>query len=136
MAEFEKHYRKITDWHAKVFGISVDTVEENKKLKSDLSLSFEIISDKNRKVIKDWHILNTRERGGIAYPNLYILNSQREIIFHSSDRLASRADISIMLDFMIEYSKNPEHRFFNTTRKMQSITFKDFIMAFPRRFFG
>ena len=133
LAAFKQYHNNILNWNAHLLGVSVDSIAENKKLRMDLELPFEILSDENRQLINAWNIINKWERGGIPYPNLYILNEQTKIIFHSPDRLASRVDLSIILQFMKNYKNNPDYQFFNTTRKLQLASFWDLLMVVPRR---
>ena len=128
-AEWKQH--KVT-----IFGISVDSPTENSQLRKKMQISFEILSDAERKVIQQWNIVNRIERNGIPFPNVYVLNARREIIFHSRDRLASRVDSTPLLQFLEQHEKNPELRTKNRQFKTRWPTLSDIVLYLPRRILG
>ena len=136
MAELE---HKSDQWKARkvtLFGVSVDTPSENASLRKNLKLSFAVLSDSERKVIREWNIMNRLERNGIAFPNVYVLDANREIIFHSRDRLASRVDSTPLLQFLEEHEKDAQTRTKNRTFTTRWPTLSDILLYIPRRIFG
>lgn len=133
MVTLQKHYQRIRDWGAVILAITVDTPEESEKFRREEDIEFDILADKERKVIGEWNILNSKERGGIPYPNVYILEKNGEIIYHSADRLASRADPGAILKFMDKYDEDPSHRMKNEARKVAWPTFKNLMLALPKK---
>ena len=80
--------------------------------------------------------MNRMERNGIAFPNVYVLDANREIIFHSRDRLASRVDSTPLLQFLEEHEKDAETRTKNRTFTTRWPTLSDILLYIPRRIFG
>ena len=134
MVALKEHYGTIKKAGYELLGISVDTPEKSAKFRAEEGLPFELLSDTDRATIKRWNILNSKEAGGIAFPNVYVIDQDASIVFHSADRLASRADPSAILKFVNEHSQNPGHRLANTQRKTVIPTLRNFILGFPRQF--
>ena len=49
-----------------------------------------ILSDCQRRVVREWDIYNPREKGGIAKPAVFILAPDLRVRFASVDQVASR----------------------------------------------
>ena len=60
----------------------------------DLSLPFPILCDTERRVVKDWDIYNSREKGGIAKPSVFIINPDRRVRYAAVDSVARRVPAS------------------------------------------
>ncbi len=61
----------------RVVALSVDEPQRTEHLRRTLSLSFPILCDIERQVVRDWDLFNPREKGGIAVPATFVLDSQR-----------------------------------------------------------
>ncbi len=59
-------------------------------IRQELALPFPILSDVHRKVVKQWGILNPRERGGIAQPSVFVIDRDLRLRFRSTDRSSAR----------------------------------------------
>jgi peroxiredoxin len=68
----------------------VDASEKSEALRVDLSLPFPILCDTERRVVKDWDIYNSQEKGGIAKPAVFIIEPGRVILYASVDTVARR----------------------------------------------
>ncbi len=134
MAALKEHHSKIQEWGGEIYGVSVDTPEESLSLRKKLDLPFDLLSDQSREVITLLDILNAEERGGLAYPNIYILNEENEVIFHSSDKLATRTDPRAILEFIAKHAENPSHRKINSKRKLEGKSLGDLLLGYPRKF--
>ena len=116
-----------------MYGVSVDSPEISEKLRKSLQLNFELLSDQERRVITDWTILNSGERGGLAHPNVYVINSQLEIIYHSKDNLRSRADPKPLLEFIERYQADSSVRVQNEKRSTMKPLLLEYILALPKK---
>jgi peroxiredoxin len=63
-----------------VAGIVVDTPEQNRAMIEKLLLPFEILSDPEGRVIKEYDVWNPQE-GGIAKPSLFLVRPDRSVAF-------------------------------------------------------
>jgi len=96
-------------------------------------LTFSLWSDVDRKVITKWGILNSHEREGIAYPNVYILDASGKVIFHSADKKASRVDVQPMLQFLEAHKKDKSLTLSNAHRTRVMPSFMDLLLYLPRK---
>ena len=97
MADYRDCYRAIRAAGAELVAISVDSPEQSERLRRDLGLPFTILSDANRRVVREWDVFNARERGGIARPSVFIVDADRRIVAQSRDAVGSRVGASEVL---------------------------------------
>lgn len=65
-----------------------------------LGLAFTVLCDTERKVIIEWGLLNAKEKGGIAYPAVFVLDRDRKVRFLSQDRTAARVSPDALVAFL------------------------------------
>ena len=70
--------------------VSVDPPKASEALRTQLSLPFPILCDTERRVVRDWDIYNSREKGGIAKPAVFVIDSNQVIRYASVDSVATR----------------------------------------------
>jgi peroxiredoxin len=80
--------------------LSVDPPERSAALAEQLGLRFTLLCDPRREVVEAWGILNREEKGGIAYPSTFILDTGLAVRFRSLDRTASRVDLDGLFAFL------------------------------------
>lgn len=90
MAEYRDRYAEIRAAGASVAVVSVDRAERSEALRAQLTLPFPILCDSDRRVVREWGIYNSRERGGIAKPAVFILDRGRVVRFAEVDGVAKR----------------------------------------------
>ena len=90
MADYREHYPEIKLAGASLVAVSVDSCESSEALRTQLSLPFPILCDTERLVVKDWDIYNSRERGGIAKPSVFVIDSNQIVRYASMDSVATR----------------------------------------------
>jgi hypothetical protein len=73
---------------------SVDPPQTSEAVRRDLRLPFMILFDTARRVVREWDIYNPHERGGIAKPAVFIINSDRTVRYASVDGVSSRTPAS------------------------------------------
>ena len=90
MADYRDHYRKIQASGANLVAVSVDPPEASEAVRRDLRLPFPILCDAERRVVREWDVYNPFERGGIAKPAVFIIDSDRTVRYLSIDGISSR----------------------------------------------
>ncbi len=65
MADYRDHYPEIQSAGASLVAVSVDAPGKSEALRNHLSLPFPILCDTERRVVRDWGIYNTREKGAL-----------------------------------------------------------------------
>jgi peroxiredoxin len=94
LADYRKHYGTIQRLGASLVAVSVDPPESSEALRRQLHLPVAILCDTERRVVRDWDILNARERGGIAKPSVFLIDRDRTVRYASVDGIASRVPAS------------------------------------------
>ena len=70
--------------------VSVDPPDISEALRIQLSLPFPILCDTERRVVRDWDIYNSREKGGIAKPAVFVIDPNQVVRYASVDSVATR----------------------------------------------
>lgn len=83
LTRLAEDYEKIKQTGADLVAISVDEVPYAWSMGQTTGANYQILSDKDRKVIKAYGILNTTTNieGGIAHPSVFILDREGRIRF-------------------------------------------------------
>ncbi len=90
MADYRDHYLEIRSAGASVVAVSVDAPGKSEALRVDLSLPFPILCDTERRVVRDWGIYNSGEKGGIAKPAVFIIDPSLVIRYAAVDAVMRR----------------------------------------------
>jgi peroxiredoxin len=90
LADYRDRYDEIRATGSDVAAVSVDPPEASEAVRRDLRLSFMILCDTERRVVREWNVYNPRERGGIAKPAVFIVDSDRTVRYASLDGISSR----------------------------------------------
>jgi peroxiredoxin len=91
LADYRDHYEAIRALGADVVTLSVDTPAESEVLRRGMRLPFSILSDADRRVVKEWGVYNPRERGGIAKPAVFLIGRDGTVRYAEVDGVATRA---------------------------------------------
>jgi peroxiredoxin len=94
LADFRDHDEEIRAAGATLVAISVDAPEVSEALRRQMSLSFAILCDTERQVVRAWDVFNSREKGGIAKPAVFIIGADLTARFASLDAVAVRVPAS------------------------------------------
>jgi peroxiredoxin len=94
LADYREHYKYIRAAGASLIAVSVDAPEKSDALRHELHLPFPILCDTERRTVKEWGIYNSREKGGIAKPAVFIINRDRMVHYISVDSVATRVPAS------------------------------------------
>ena len=100
---------RINFFNTRVFALSADTIESSAGFSKEMQFPFELLCDPDKKVIMRYHLLNPHEHDGIAYPALFVINSQNRICYRSLDRTAMRVQLPEVLEFLEKLKKTPSY---------------------------
>jgi peroxiredoxin len=85
---------------ARIAALSVDDPARAEMMRTQLALPFTLLCDTQRQVITAWGLLNTREKGGIAFPAVFVLDGSRTVRYRSLDRTATRVGTDAVMTFL------------------------------------
>lgn len=100
MADYRDHFQKIRAAGASVVAVSVDPPETAESMRRELRLPFSVLCDTDHRVIRGWDIYNSRERGGIPKPSVFLIDRDRTVRYASLDSIASRVPASEMVGLL------------------------------------
>ena len=90
MADYREHYAEIQAAGASVAAVPVDAAGASEALRVHLALPFPILCDTERRVVRDWGVYNSRERGGIAKPAVFLIDTGQVIRYAAVDTVVKR----------------------------------------------
>jgi glutaredoxin-dependent peroxiredoxin len=105
LADYREHYLEIRSAGADVVGVSVDAPDKSEALRVQLSLAFPILCDMERKVVREWGIYNSQEKGGIAKPAVFIIDPSHVVSYASVDTVATRVSASEIVSLLQSSAK-------------------------------
>jgi peroxiredoxin len=101
LADYAAVYPEFRDEGSEVAAISVDPPERSAAMRRDLGLDFPLLSDNSREVITRWGLLNTSEKGGIAFPATFLIDRNLTVRFSSArEGVMRRVPASEMLEMV------------------------------------
>jgi thioredoxin-dependent peroxiredoxin len=100
LADYRDRYQAIRTAGALLVAVSVDRTAQSERLRRDLQLPFPLLSDVDRRVVRQWGVFNGRERGGIARPSVFIVDARPRILFESLDGVRSRVPASEIVNVL------------------------------------
>ena len=66
----------------------------------DLGIDFPVLSDVSRRLTTSWGLLNTGEKGGIAFPATFLIDRGLLVRFAATERTTQRVPATEMLRFV------------------------------------
>jgi len=100
LADYRDHYAAISATGASLAALSVDTPAESEELRNQLSLPFVLLSDVERHIIREWGLLNAKERGGIAKPSVFVIDANLRVLYAVVDTVAARVPAAQILSVL------------------------------------
>ncbi len=73
-----------------------------------MDFSMDLLCDMERTVIKQYHLLNRHEHGGIAYPAVFVIKADGTIGYRSLDRTVNRVNLSEVIKYLEDLQENPD----------------------------
>jgi peroxiredoxin len=100
LAEYRDAHAEVAAYGAGVVGISVDGPDRSEALRRSLRLPFPLLCDTGRRVVEEWSLYNRAEKGGIAYPAVFVVDHDRTVRYRSLDRTSSRVSTADVVSFL------------------------------------
>jgi len=110
LADYRQHYSQIRAAGADLVAVSVDAPEKSEALRLHLSLPFQILSDTEHRVVREWDIYNSKEKGGIAKPAVFIIDPGRVVRYASVDGVVRRVPAAQIVSLLQTTSAQPARR--------------------------
>jgi len=92
LASYARNWERFQSENVQLVGIVVDPVENNRAMVEKLLLPFPILSDPDARVIREWGVLNEREKD-IARPAIFGVRSDSTVGYqYVGEDFADRPD--------------------------------------------
>ncbi len=108
MADYSAVADQFRSAGAEVAALSVDNEERSEALRQQLALKFPLLCDPGRAVVKAYDLLNAGEKGGIAYPAVFVIDRERKVRFSAVEEMATRTDVKELLRLVHAISQGVE----------------------------
>ena len=93
---------------AELAAISVDDAARAEPVRSELGIKFPLLCDTRREVVKSYGLLNSGEKGGIAFPASFVIDRNRVVRFRALEEVASRVSVDQLLGLVRDLGKGVE----------------------------
>ncbi|MBV8357009.1 MAG: peroxiredoxin family protein [Deltaproteobacteria bacterium] len=100
MADYARSYQLFKQAGIEVIAVSVDPPERSAAMRRELEIEFPVLSDVIRETITRWGLLNTREKGGIAFPATFLIDRALLVRFSTVENTSRRVPAEAMLAFV------------------------------------
>jgi peroxiredoxin len=100
LADYGASYRLFKEAGIEIVAVSVDPPERSAALRRDLGIEFLVLSDISRETITGWGLLNTREKGGIAFPATFVIDRDLLVRFSEFEDTLRRVPPREMLAYV------------------------------------
>ena len=74
----------------------------------ELGLKFPLLCDTRREVVIAYGLLNSGEKGGIAFPASFVIDRERVVRFRALEEVASRVNVDQLLGLVRELGRGGE----------------------------
>ncbi len=108
MADYSAHFEDFRAAGADLVAISVDDAERGESVRQELGIKFPLLCDTRREVVKAYGLLNSGEKGGIAFPAAFVIDRERVIRFRALEEVASRVDVAQLVGLVRELGRGGE----------------------------
>ncbi len=108
MADYSEHLDDFREAGAQVVAISVDDATRAEPVRQELGIKFPLLCDTSREVVKKFGLLNSGEKGGIAFPASFVIDRDRVVRFRALEDVASRVSVDQLLDLVRELGRGTE----------------------------
>ena len=97
MAEFAERSDAFRAVDVRLAALAVDPPDRSEAMRLQYGLQFPILCDTERRVVRQWNLLNPEERGGIAVPAIFLLDPGLRVLSAIQGTVISRVRASDML---------------------------------------
>ena len=108
MADYSEHLEDFRAAGAELVAISVDDAARAEPVRQDLGIKFPLLCDTSREVVKKYGLLNSGEKGGIAFPASFVIDRDQVVRFRALEEVASRVNVDHMLALVRELGRGVE----------------------------
>ena len=108
MADYSDHLEEFRAAGAQLVAISVDDAARAEPVRQELGIKFPLLCDTSREVAKEYGLLNSGEKGGIAFPASFVIDRDRVVRFRALEQVASRVTIDQLLELVRELGRGAE----------------------------
>ena len=105
MADYSEHVEDFRTAGAELVAISVDEAKRAESARQELGIKFPFLCDTKRETVKAYGLLNTGEKGGIAFPASFVIDRGRFVRFRALEEMASRVSIEQLLELVRELGR-------------------------------
>jgi peroxiredoxin len=102
LADYSEHLEDFRAAGAELVAISVDDAARTEPLRQEFGLKFPLLCDTSREVVKKYGLLNSDEKGGIAFPASFVIDRDRVVRFRALEEMASRVSVDQLLGLVRE----------------------------------
>ncbi len=108
MADYSEHLEDFRLAGAELAAISVDDAARTEPVRQELGIKFPLLCDTRREVVKAYGLLNSGEKGGIAFPASFVIDRERVVKFRALEDVASRVSVDQLLGMVRELGSGAE----------------------------
>jgi len=108
LADYSGHLEDFRAAGAGLVAISTDDAVRTEPIRQELGLKFPLLCDTRREVIKAYGLLNSGEKGGIAFPASFVIDRERVVRFRALEAVASRVSVEQLLKFVRELGRGAD----------------------------
>ena len=108
MADYSEHLEDFRAAGAELVAISVDDAARAEPVCDELGIKFPLLCDTGREVVKKYGLLNSGEKGGIAFPASFVIDRERIVRFRALEDVASRISVDQLLELVRELGRGVE----------------------------
>lgn len=108
MADYSEHLEDFRAAGAELVAISVDDAARTETVRQEMGIKFPLLCDTGREVVKKYGLLNSGEKGGIAFPASFVIDRDRVVRFRALEDMASRVNVDHLLELVRELGRGVE----------------------------
>jgi len=108
LADYSEHLEDFRAAGAELVAISVDDAARAEPVRDELGIKFPLLCDTGREVVKKYGLLNSGEKGGIAFPASFVIDRERIVRFRALEDVASRISVDQLLELVRELGRGVE----------------------------
>jgi len=108
LADYSGHLEDFRAAGAGLVAISVDDATRTEPCRQELGIKFPLLCDTSREVVKKYGLLNTDEKGGIAFPASFVIDRERVVRFRALEEMASRVSVDQLIELVRELGRGAE----------------------------
>ncbi len=108
MADYSEQLDEFRAAGAELVAISVDDSARAEPVRQELGIKFPLLCDTRREVVKTYGLLNSGEKGGIAFPASFVIDRERVVRFRALEEVASRVNVDQLIALVRELGRGAE----------------------------